>query len=332
MGREIHLASRPHGEPTAANFALVERSVPEAGDGEVLVRNHYLSVDPYMRPRMNDVKSYLPPFAVGEVMDGGAVGEVVASRTPEFVPGDTVLHQYGWREYAVAPSGAFRKVDPAVAPEYAYLGVLGMPGLTAYVGITDIATMQPGDVVFVSAAAGAVGGLAGQFAKLLGASRVIGSAGSDEKAAYVVESLGFDAAFNYRSGSVHSLLRDAAPEGINVYFDNVGGDHLEAAISSLRAHGRAALCGAISQYSAVEPPPGPRNMGLVVSRRLSLRGYIIIDHWDRMPAFIEQASAWLREGKLHTRETVVDGIENAPSAFLGLFRGENVGKMVVRIN
>ena len=332
-GREIHLTSRPHGEPTLENFALVERAIPEAGAGQVLVRNRFISVDPYMRGRMNDAKSYVPPFAVGAPMDGGAVGEVMASQSPDLAPGDTVLHQLGWREFAVADARAFRKVDPSAAPSSAYLGVLGIPGLTAYVGIVDIAAMRAGDVVFVSAAAGAVGSLAGQFAKLLGASKVIGSAGSDEKVGYVISQLGFDTAFNYRSGPVHKQLRSAAPDGIDVYFDNVGGDHLEAAIGSMRTFGRAALCGAIGDYNATEPVPGPRNLPLLaVPRRLTLRGYIILDHFDRMHAFLAQASVWLRQGKIRTRETVIDGIENAPAAFLGLLHGDNVGKMLVRLN
>ncbi len=329
-GREVHLASRPVGEPTADNFELVEAEVRAPSDGEVLVRNSFVSVDPYMRARMNDVKSYLPPFKVGEVMDGGAVGEVVESRSPELAAGDTVLHQKGWREYATGKAGGFRRVDPQLAPPSAYLGVLGTTGFTAWIGLVDIAQMKEGDVVFVSGAAGAVGSVAGQVAKLRGAARVIGSAGSDEKVRHVLDDLGFDAAFNYKAAPVHHQLRTAAPEGIDVYFDNVGGDHLEAAISEFNNHGRAALCGAISQYNDVEPPSGPRNLGLVVPRRLTLRGYIILDHMDRYGAFIKEVGPWLASGAVRTRETIVDGIEQAPDAFIGLLRGENTGKMLVR--
>ncbi|PZR78243.1 MAG: NADP-dependent oxidoreductase [Candidatus Aeolococcus gillhamiae] len=330
-GREVHLASRPVGEPTVDNFALVDAEVRAPSDGDVLVRNSFVSVDPYMRARMNDVKSYLPPFQVGEAMNGGAVGEVVESRSPELAAGDTVLHQKGWREYATGKAGEFRRVDPQRAPPSAYLGVLGTTGFTAWIGLVDIAQMKEGDVVFVSGAAGAVGSVAGQVARLRGAARVIGSAGSDEKVRHVLDDLGFDAAFNYKAAPVRHQLRAAAPEGIDVYFDNVGGDHLEAAISEFNDHGRAALCGAISQYNNVEPPSGPRNLGLVVPRRLTLRGYIILDHMDRYGAFIKEVGTWLASGAVRTRETIVDGIEQAPDAFIGLLRGENTGKMLVRI-
>jgi NADPH-dependent curcumin reductase CurA len=330
--REIHLAARPKGEPVDTDFALVERELPDPAPGQVLVRNRFMSVDPYMRPRMDDVPSYLPPFQVGRVMEGGAVGEVVRSESPRFTEGDHVLDQLGWREHALSDAREFRKLDAQGVSLTAFLGALGMPGLTAYVGLVDIAQFKAGEIVYVSGAAGAIGGLVGQFAKLLGASRVIGSAGSDDKVAHVTAELGFDAAFNYHKASVRSQLRSAAPDGIDVYFDNVGGDHLEAAISSMRTHGRVAMCGAISQYNATTPEPGPRNLPLIIGRRLTLRGYIIIDHFDRMPAFLEQVATWYREGRIHAPETIVDGIENAPAAFLGLLHGENTGKMLVRIS
>ena len=331
-GREVHLAARPQGEPQPGDFRVVEADVPEPRDGEVVIRNLFMSVDPYMRPRMNDVKSYVPPFKLDAVLDGGAVGEVVTSRSPRLEPGDAVLHQYGWREYAVAEAGSIMKVDPSLAPLSAYLGVLGMPGLTAYVGLLDIAQMKPGDAVFVSGAAGCVGGLVGQIARLRGASRVVGSAGSDEKVEHLQRTLGFDAAFNYRSGRVNDLLHEAAPEGIDVYFDNVGGDHLEAAIFALHTHGRVAMCGAISAYSAAEPPTAPRNLALAIGRRLTLRGFIISDHFARTSEMIQEVAPWLREGRIHAPETVVEGIENAPSAFIGLLRGENMGKMLVKLS
>jgi NADPH-dependent curcumin reductase CurA len=331
IGREVQLVARPRGEPSPGDFAVVERELRELGAGEVLVRNLFISVDPYMRGRMNDARSYVPPYQLGEVMDGGAVGEVIASNSPQLAAGDTVQHRYGWREYALADAAHFRKLEMADVPLTAYFGPLGMIGLTAYVGILDVAAMKPGDTVFVSGAAGAVGSLAGQIARLKGAARVVGSAGSDEKVRHLTEDLGFDAAFNYKSGPVRELLSRAAPDGIDVYFDNVGGEHLEAAIAAMRSFGRIALCGTISGYNATQPPPGPRNLGLAVGRRVTLRGFLVGDHADRLPAYLAEASGWLSEGKLRFRETVVDGIENAPAAFIGLLRGENIGKMLVRV-
>lgn len=328
--RQIELAQRPSGEPKPEDFRLAEVVVTDPGPGELLVRNHWMSVDPYMRGRMNDLRSYVTPFALGEPLDGGAVGEVVASGDERFAPGQTILHQLGWRELALVPSDQARTVDLELAPASAYLGALGMPGFTAYVGLLDVAGLRDGDVVFVSAAAGAVGSMVGQIAKLRG-SRVIGSAGSAEKVAYLKDELGFDEAFNYRDGDVHSLLAAAAPDGIDVYFDNVGGEHLEAAIFALHDFGRIALCGAISMYNATTPPAAPRNLALSVARRLTLRGFIVRDHTDRYPDFAREVGAWLREGTLRHRETVVEGIENAPAAFIGLLRGENLGKMVVKL-
>jgi NADPH-dependent curcumin reductase CurA len=329
--REFHLAARPQGWPTSDTFRLVEVELPDPGPDEVLVRNLYLSVDPYMRGRMNDAKSYVPAFQVDQALDGGAVGEVVSSNSPDLSPGQVVLHNFGWREHVVAKARGFRVVDPDAAPSLsAYLGVLGTTGFTAYVGLLDVAGFKEGDSVFVSGAAGAVGSVAGQIAKLRGASRVVGSAGSPEKVAYLRE-LGFDAAFNYKDGRVASLLKQAAPDGITVYFDNVGGEHLEAAISRLRPHGRVALCGAISAYNADAPMPGPNNLGLAVGKRLHLRGFIVFDHNDRLPAFIADMSGWLRAGQIRADETIVDGLDSAPDAFLGLLRGENTGKMIVRL-
>jgi NADPH-dependent curcumin reductase CurA len=330
-GREVHLAARPQGWPTNDTFEIVEVEVPAPGPGQVLVRNLFMSVDPYMRGRMNDVKSYVPPFQIGAVMDGGAVGEVVESSSPDVKVGDVVLHGLGWREYAVLDANQVRVLDPNAAPSLsAYLGVLGMPGLTAYAGLFDVAEYKDGETVFVSGAAGAVGSLVGQFAKLRGAKRVIGSAGSADKVKHLIEDLGFDAAFNYKDAPVAEQLAAAAPEGIDVYFDNVGGDHLEAAINVLNVHGRAALCGAIAQYNSVEPTPGPRNLVQVIGKRLTLRGLLVGDHAKRTPDFIAEVGGWLRDGKLVVEETVVEGIENAPAAFLGLLRGENTGKMIVK--
>jgi hypothetical protein len=330
-GREIHLAARPQGEPEPGDFRLVEVEVPDPADGEVLVRNLVMSVDPYMRGRMNDVPSYVPPFALDRPLGGGAVGEVVASRADGVAEGDLVLHDHGWRELAVVPAARVQPVDGRAAPPSAFLGVLGMPGLTAYVGLLDIAGLREGDVVFVSGAAGAVGSLAGQIAKLRG-HVVVGSAGSAERVAHLRDELGFDAAFDYHDGRVSRLLREAAPEGIDVYFDNVGGEHLEAAIGALRTRGRVALCGSVSAYNATEPQPGPRNLALAVGKRLTLRGFIVSDHADRRADFVREVGGWLREGRLVARETVVrGGIEQAPQAFIDLLRGVNTGKMVVEL-
>jgi len=328
--RQIVLASRPSGWPDAANFAMTEVPSAELDDGQVRVRNLFMSVDPYMRGRMDDVKSYIPPFQVGEPLEGGAVGEVTETKSPDLAVGDLVVHQLGWREEAVLPARHTQRVEaiPGLSPS-AYLGVLGMPALTAYVGLLDIAGLKDGDVVFVSGAAGAVGSMAGQFAKLLGASRVIGSAGTDEKVRWLRE-IGYDAAFSYKHGPVYERLREAAPDGIDVYFDNVGDDHLEAALSSLRQNGRVALCGAIANYNLTEPR-GPRNMGLAISKRLTLRGFIILDHGSRLPDMIADVTGWLRDGKLQHAETVMDGLNHAPDAFLAMLRGGNTGKMIVRL-
>lgn len=326
--REIHLVARPSGEPRPADFALVETTLPDPGPGQILVRNDWMSVDPYMRGRMNDIPSYVPPFQLGEPMEGGAVGTVLASQSPGLPVGSTVLHGYGWRSHALLDAAAARLVDTAAARPQAYLGVLGMPGLTAYVGLTEIAPVREGDVVFVSGAAGAVGSLAGQIARRLGAARVIGSAGGPEKGKRLIDLFGYDAALDYRAGDLRGQLREAAPEGIDVYFDNVGGDHLQAAISALRLHGRVALCGAISGYNATEPLPGPANLGMAIGKRLTLRGFIVGDHGHLAAPYAERAASW----GLRAEETVVDGLDHAVEAFLGMLRGENTGKMLVRLD
>lgn len=331
-GREIHLVERPVGEPTLDDFAIVEQDVAEPGEGRLLVRNLVMSVDPYMRGRMSDAPSYVPPFKLGEPMDGGAVGEVVASGTDDVPEGALVLHGLGWRDYALVDAKRARRVDPHLAAPSAYLGVLGMPGFTAYVGLLDVAEMKQGDVVFVSGAAGAVGSLVGQIAKLRGASRVIGSAGSPEKVAYLTDELGFDTALDYKAAPIGEQLSEAAPDGIDVYFDNVGGDHLEAAIDALRDFGRIAYCGSISQYNSTEPPSGPRNYGSVVRKRLTIRGFLQSDRMDRYADFQREMSAWVSDGRVKFAETVVDGLDNALDAFFGLFRGQNTGKMVVRLD
>ncbi|MFJ5117815.1 NADP-dependent oxidoreductase [Kitasatospora sp. NPDC088548] len=330
--REWHLTARPEGWPVPTDFALVEVPVRAPGPGEILVRNAYLSVDPYMRGRMSSRKSYAEPYELDRPMLGGAVGQVVASRAEGFAEGDYVLHSFGWREYATFEARASVKVDPNAAPLSTYLGVLGMPGLTAYAGLTRIAEIKAGDAVFVSGAAGAVGGIVGQIARLKGAARVIGSAGSDEKVKLLVEEYGFDAAFNYKNGPVAEQLQAAAPDGIDVYFDNVGGEHLEAAIDSINLHGRIAVCGMISQYNATEPTPAPRNLAQIIAKRFRMEGLLVGDHYDLQPKFVEEVSAWVRSGELKYRETVTQGIDSAVDAFLDLLRGANTGKMLVRLD
>ncbi|WP_329398555.1 NADP-dependent oxidoreductase [Streptomyces melanogenes] len=329
--REWHLVARPHGWPVPADFALREVPVAAPAEGRILVRNLFMSVDPYMRGRMNDVKSYIPPFQLDKPMDGGAVGEVVASNDERFAVGDHVLHGLGWREYADLDARHATKVDASLAPLSSYLGVLGMTGLTAYAGLFEVASFKEGDAVFVSGAAGAVGSQVGQMARLKGASRVIGSAGSDEKVKWLVEELGFDAAFNYKNGPVRDQLRAAAPDGIDVYFDNVGGEHLEAAISSLNVHGRATICGMIAGYNDTEPTPGPRNMAMIIGKRLRLQGILVGDHAALQPQFVQEVAGWIASGELKYGETVVEGIDNGVEAFLGMLRGENTGKMVVSL-
>ena len=327
--REIRLAARPQGWPVLENFTLARVEVPPPSAGEVLVRNLYMSVDPYMRGRMNAGKSYAPPFDVGQVLTGRAVGQIVLSEAAGFAAGDIVLSMCGWREYFVALAGDVQKLDARVGPLSAHLGVLGMVGLTAWVGLM-LGEARPGDCLFVSAAAGAVGSICGQIAKARGC-RVIGSAGSAEKVAMLVNELGFDAAFNYKDGDLAGQLNAAAPDGIDVYFDNVGGGHLEAALYAMRNHGRVVACGSISTYNEAAPLPGPRNLFLIVGKRLTIEGFIVTDWRDRTAEFLREATELLAQGRLKMKETFVEGIERAPQAFLDLLRGANIGKMIVKI-
>jgi NADPH-dependent curcumin reductase CurA len=340
-GREVQLVSYPRGEVRASDFRVVETEVAEPAAGEVLVRNTWTSVDAALRLRIREKApaGYFAAFPLKTAMDGiFTVGEVVESRADGFEPGDTVWHASGWRDYAVVEAGApalggiatLTKLDTDVAPPQAYLGVLGGNGLTAYAGLFRIAALREGDIVWVSAAAGAVGSLVAQMAKIRG-NRVIGSAGSDEKVAHLLDDLGVDAAFNYRSGPLPDLLRAAAPDGIDVYFDNVGGDHLEAAIGALRRHGRVAICGAISEYDAAEPRPGPSNLFLTVANDLTIRGFRGSSNGDLLPEMTQVVGGWLREGRLRYRETIVEGLEHAPEALAGLMRGDNTGKTLVHI-
>lgn len=328
--RAWHLDSRPHGHPDAEGFSIRQIDLPELTDGQILVENRFLSVDPYMRGRMSSKKSYIEPYEVDAPMDGPAVGRVLASRAEGFPVGSHVFHGLGWREHAVLDATTANLVDPGLAPLPMYLGVLGIPGLTAYIGLHRFARIQPGDTVFVSGAAGAVGTAVGQIARLMGAGRVIGSAGSDQKVQALTETFGYDAAFNYRTGAVADLLDAAAPDGIDVFFDNVGGEHLEAAIGSLRLHARIILSGMVSQYND-ETVVGPRNLWNLAVTRSDLLTFMVTEEMDLAPEFFRQAAGWLATGALRSQETVVDGFENTLQAFFALMRGENVGKMVVAL-
>jgi len=331
ISREIHLKSRPAEMPVADNFELAEVPVSDIKDGELLVRNLYMSVDPYMRGRMNDRKSYIPPFQIGQPLEGGAVGQVVASNNDQFKVGDYVSNSLGWREYFISTGAGLRTVDTNLGPAQAFLGTLGMPGMTAYFGLLDIGQPAEGETVFVSAAAGAVGSIVCQIAKLKGC-RVVGSAGSDQKVAWLLEEAGVDAAFNYKSvDNLTAELLKHCPKGIDVYFENVGGDHLEAALNVMNPFGRMAMCGMIAQYNSPVPPPGPSNLSTIIGKRLRIEGFLVGDHMDKAPQFFTEMGKWISQGNIKWKETIVDGIENAPQAFIGLFRGENLGKMIVKV-
>jgi len=329
LSREIRLASRPKGRPSAVNFTLAQTEIGPPKDGEVFVRNLFMSVDPYMRGRMNDRKSYVPPFEVGKTLEGGALGEVIESRAEKFKPGDIVISGLGWREYFIASPKALRAVRRDVQPLSIYLGALGTTGLTAWAGL-QMAELKAGEVVYVSGAAGAVGSVAGQLAKARGC-RVIGSAGTDEKVRFLKEECGFDTAFNYKTGTVRDQLKETVPEGIDVYFDNVGGDTLEAALTALRVHGRIIACGSISNYNDEKPQPGPSNLFNIVIKRLTIKGLLVLDWLDRWNDFEKEVSQLYQAGKLKNKETVVEGVESAVEAFIGLFEGSNVGKMLVKL-
>jgi NADPH-dependent curcumin reductase CurA len=330
MSREIQLVSRPKGMPTADNFTIAQTELKPLQEGQVLVRNLYISVDPYMRGRMNEGKSYFPPFKLGKALEGGAVGEVIESRAQEFQPGDVVTSNYGWREYFTAAPKDLHQVNREIQPLSVYLGALGMTGMTAWVGL-NLVEVKAGDVIFISAAAGAVGNVAGQLASLRGC-HVIGSAGSESKVKFLLEECGFDRAFDYKVGPVLEQLNRAAPDGIDVYFDNVGGETLEAALSALRVHGRIIACGSISSYNEEKPQPGPSNLFNMVTKRLTMKGLIVTDWLDRQSEFEQEVGGYFQGGKLKNKETVVVGIERAVGAFIGLFEGENVGKMVVKLD
>jgi NADPH-dependent curcumin reductase CurA len=326
---EIRLKSRPTGLPTPANFELAETAVPTPGPGQVMVRNSYISVDPYMRGRMVDRKSYVPPFQIGEALTGHAVGQVVASNSDAVKVGDYVQSMNGWREWYVANGAEVQKFEPAVGLA-TYLGALGMPGMTAYAGLLRVGALKDGERVFVSAASGAVGQVVCQIAKAKGC-YVVGSVGSDEKAAYL-RSLGVDQTINYKTvGDLNAAVAKAFPQGIDVYFENVGGAHLEAAINAMRPGGRIPLCGMIDMYNATELPPGPRNLANCIGLGVTIKGFVVSSYYDMLADFHRDMAKWAKEGKMKWRETIVDGVANAPAAFIGLFKGENLGKMVVRV-
>ena len=327
--REIRLASRPSGIPTAANFARAQIELKPLQRQQVLVRNLFMSVDPYMRGRMNDKKSYVPPFEIGKVLEGGAVGEVVESRAKEFKAGDAVVSNFGWRENFIASPKDLHPVSRAIQPLSVYLGALGMTGMTAWAGL-HLVNVEAGDVIYISGAAGAVGNVAGQLAKIRGC-KVIGSAGSMEKVKFLREECGFDIAFDYKTGPVVEQLKVEAPDGIDVYFDNVGGESLEAALSMLRVHGRIIACGGISGYNEEKPRPGPSNLFNITTKRLTMKGLIVRDWLDRQGEFEKEVGGYLQSGKLKNKETVVEGLDQAEGAFIGLFTGNNIGKMVVKL-
>ena len=335
QSKEWSLASRPVGMPKMSDFGSRDAEAPEPKDGQIQVRNSWMSVDPYMRGRMYDRESYVPPFQIGETLQGGAVGTVVASKHPDFAEGDLVTSMAGWREaWTADPASAMAtKVPKTGLPDSALLGVAGMPGLTAYAGILRVADLKQGDTVFVSGAAGAVGSTVVQIAKIKNCT-VIGSAGGEEKCKLVKE-LGADHVIDYKKHDSYEALlgalKAAAPKGIDVYFDNVGGDHLQAAIECARPMGRFAICGMISQYNATEPQPGPYNIIQVVGKQLSLKGFIVSTHVDMQPQFLQDMASWIQSGKMKFEETVMEGIESAPEAFLGLFQGRNTGKMLVKL-
>jgi NADPH-dependent curcumin reductase CurA len=332
--RRFVLASRPKGAPTLANFRLEHTSVPEPGDGQVLLRTVYLSLDPYMRGRMSDAPSYADPVVVDQLMVGGTVCRVAQSKHPEFKPGDWVLAYAGWQDYALSDGKGLQKLDAAKMPPSWALGILGMPGFTAYMGLMDIGQPKPGETVVVAAASGAVGSVVGQVAKLQGC-RVVGIAGGEKKCRYVTDTLGFNVCVDHHQDGLDERLKEACPDGIDVYFESVGGKVFDAVLPLLNAKARIPLCGLVAAYNATELPPGPDRLpllaGTLLRKRIRMQGFIIFDDYgDRYAEFAQVMQPWVADGKLHYREDVVDGLENAPQAFIGMLEGRNFGKLVVR--
>jgi NADPH-dependent curcumin reductase CurA len=330
--RQITLAARPTGLPMEADFRLVESEIPTPGPGEVLVRTLYLSLDPYMRGRMNERKSYAPPVQIGEVMVGGTVGSVEQSNDPIFKPGDIVVGNTGWQDCAIAKARDLHKLDPSVAPITTALGVLGHIGLTAYFGLIDICHPIDGETVVVSGAAGAVGSVAGQIAKILGC-RVIGIAGTDAKVKYLIDELGFDGAFNYKTTSDYGAkIKELCPKGVDVYFDNVGGAITDAVLFNLSLHARVSVCGQSALYNLEKPEMGPRFLPLLIVYRAKVEGFLVSDYVPRFAEGLRQLAVWFGEGNLKLAETIEDGLENAPRAFIGMLQGRNIGKQLVRVS
>jgi NADPH-dependent curcumin reductase CurA len=327
---QVLLASRPTGWVSESNFRIAETPIPAVGDGQVLVKSHYLSLDPYMRGRMNDSRSYAAKVEIGQVMGGEAVGEVVQSKNPQFKAGDTVLNRAGWQQYGLSDGTDLRKVDPKAVPISTYLGVVGMPGVTAWIGLNDIGQPKPGETAVVSAASGAVGSVVGQLAKARGC-RVVGVAGGREKCDFVTKELGFDACVDHRAGDLVKALAAAAPKGIDIYFENVGGPLLDAVLALCNPFARIPLCGMISQYNAGDDRYGVKNLMVAVGMRIKLQGFIVSDHLNRWPEALKELSEGVRSGKIKYRETVTEGLENAPRAFIGLLKGENFGKQLVKV-
>jgi leukotriene B4 12-hydroxydehydrogenase/15-oxo-prostaglandin 13-reductase len=333
QNKQILLAARPVGFPKESDFNLVESPIPKPGDGQMLVRSIFVSVDPYMRGRMNDVKSYAPPVQIGGLMGGGAVGRVVESKNSSFREGDIVQGMFGWQEYAVSDGQGVRKIDPALAPISTSLGVLGMPGLTAYFGLLEICNPQPGETVVVSGAAGAVGSLVGQIAKIKGC-RVVGIAGADDKVEYLTGELGFDGAFNYKTDrDYYEKLRELCPNGIDVYFDNVGGEISDAAMRLINTKARISICGQISQYNLEKPELGPRLiLTMLLVKQARAEGFLVFQFLERYPEGLKQISDWIKEGKLKYKEDIEEGLENTPRAFMAMLKGRNTGKQLVKVS
>ncbi len=334
VNRQIVLAARPEGAPKDSDFDLVESPIAEPGDGEVLCRTIYMSLDPYMRGRMNDTKSYVPPVQIGEVMTAGAVSEVMASNNDRYTAGDIVCGLTGWQEYSIGDGRGLRKVDPAIAPISTAVGVLGMPGMTAYTGLLNIGQPKEGETLVVAAASGPVGATVGQIAKIKGC-RAVGIAGSDEKCAFVTGELGFDACLNHRDAGFADALAAACPDGIDIYWENVGGAVFEAVLPLLNPFSRVPVCGMIAHYNATSLPDGPNKIPIlmrqVLTNRILIRGFIVFDFADQEGEFLDAVSGWIRDGRLQYREDMVDGLENAVGAFQGLLEGKNFGKLVVRV-
>jgi NADPH-dependent curcumin reductase CurA len=332
--RRIVLASRPVGEPQPSDFRLEDFAVPTPGAGEVLLRTLWLSLDPYMRGRMSDAPSYAKPVGVGEVMEGGTVSEVAASNNPQFAVGDIVLDRAGWQTHSVSKGAGLRKLDPKLAPVSTALGVLGMPGMTAYTGLLEIGQPKPGETVVVAAASGAVGAVVGQIARIKGA-RAVGIAGGPDKCRYVKEELGFDECVDHRAPDFAEKLKAACPKGIDVYFENVGGAVFDAVFPLLNPFARIPVCGLIAQYNATGLPPGPNRVPqlfrAVLTKRLTIRGFIVTDFAAKYADFLRDVSTWVEEGRIKYREDVVEGLERAPEAFMGLLKGKNFGKLLVRV-